>query len=284
MSPPVPPGRPAATRRVRRHGPLVAAAVALVAFVVPAVSSLAREAVAQAGVFREDRLAGLQWTFVRVKYTPTTGDLAMRTRFGFWDDPWAIDAPAAEQNLSRRVQTATAIEVGEPLVMALDDPRLWQYPWLYLVEPSNAVLSDDEAATLREFLLRGGTLTLDDFHGSFEWDLTVRQLAKVFPEREVVDLPPSHPIYSSFYTLDRYPQVPGLGSFFNGRTWEKGGFTARLRAILDDAGRPMVLINWNTDMGDGWEWSNAEDYPGYLKWTTVAYQMMINEIVYTLTH
>jgi hypothetical protein len=168
--------------------------------------------------------------------------------------------------------------------MALDDPRLWQYPWLYLVEPSNAVLSDDEAATLREFLLRGGTLTLDDFHGSFEWDLTVRQLAKVFPEREVVDLPPSHPIYSSFYTLDRYPQVPGLGSFFNGRTWEKGGFTARLRAILDDAGRPMVLINWNTDMGDGWEWSNAEDYPGYLKWTTVAYQMMINEIVYTLTH
>lgn len=281
MSPPVP---PAAMRRVRRHGPLVAATVALVAFVVPAVSSLAREAVAQAGVFREDRLAGLQWTFVRVKYTPTTGDLAMRTRFGFWDDPWAIDAPAAEQNLSRRVQTATAIEVGEPLVMALDDPRLWQYPWLYLVEPSNAVLSDDEAATLREFLLRGGTLTLDDFHGSFEWDLTVRQLAKVFPEREVVDLPPSHPIYSSFYTLDRYPQVPGLGSFFNGRTWEKGGFTARLRAILDDAGRPMVLINWNTDMGDGWEWSNAEDYPGYLKWTTVAYQMMINEIVYTLTH
>ena len=66
------------------------------------VSSLAREAVAQAGVFREERLAGLQWTFVRVKYTPTTGDLAMRTRFGFWDDPWAIDAPAAEQNLSRR--------------------------------------------------------------------------------------------------------------------------------------------------------------------------------------
>jgi len=282
MTAPVSRDRPA--RRLRRHGPIVAAAVALAAVVVPAVSSLVREAVAQAGVFKEDRLAGLQWTFVRVKYTPTTGDLAMRTRFGFWDDPWAIDAPAAEQNLSRRVQTATAIEVGEPLVMSLDDPRLWQYPWLYLVEPSNAVLSDQEAATLREFLLRGGTLTLDDFHGSFEWDLTVRQLAKVFPDREIVDLPPSHPIFSCFYTLDRYPQVPGLGSFFNGRTWEKGGFTARLRAILDDAGRPMVLINWNTDMGDGWEWSNAEDYPGYLKWTSVAYQMMINEVVYTLTH
>jgi hypothetical protein len=277
MSAAMPRGRATPSRRVRRHGPLMAAAVALVAFVVPAVSSLVRDAVAQAGVFKEDKLAGLQWTFVRVKYTPTTGDLAMRTRFGFWDDPWAIDAPAAEQNLSRRVQTATAIEVGEPLVMALDDPRLWQYPWLYLVEPSNLV-------TLREFLLRGGTLTLDDFHGSFEWELTVRQMARIFPDREIVDLPPTHPIFTCFYQLDRYPQVPGLGSFFNGRTWEKGGFTARLRAILDDSGRPMVLINWNTDMGDGWEWSNAEDYPGYLKWTAVAYQMMINEVVYTLTH
>ena len=65
-----------------------------------------------------------------------------------------------------------------------------------------------------------------------------------------------------FYNLDAYPQVPGLGSFFAGRTWEKGGFTAKLRAVLDDSDRPMVLINWNTDMGDGVEWSNAEDYPG----------------------
>ncbi|MGE0815588.1 MAG: DUF4159 domain-containing protein [Vicinamibacterales bacterium] len=257
---------------------------ALLVLVVPAVSSLARGAAAQPGVFKEERFAGLQWTFVRVKYTPTTGDLAMRTRFGFWDDPWAIDGPAADQNLSRRVQTATAIEVGEPLAMALDDPRLWQYPWLYLVEPSNVVMSDAEAATLREFLLRGGTLTLDDFHGSFEWELTTRWLGKVFPDREVVEIAPPHPIYTSFYQLDRYPQVPGVGSFLNGRTWEKGGYTAHLRGILDDTGRPMVLINWNTDMGDGWEWSNADEYPGYLKWTSVAYQMMINEIVYTLTH
>ena len=271
-------------RRVLRQAPFVVAVVGLITFVAPALSLLVKEAAAQSGVFKEDRFAGLQWTFVRVKYTPTQGDLAMRTRFGFWDDPWAIDAPAAEQNLSRRVQTATSIVVGEPLVMALDDPRLFQYPWLYLVEPSNAIFSDDEAATLREFLLRGGTLTLDDFHGSFEWDLTVRLLAKVFPDREFVDLSPPHPIFSTFYQFERYPQVPGLGSFFNGRTWEKGGYTARLRAILDDTGRPMVLANWNTDMGDGWEWSNAEEYPGYLKWTTVAYQMMINEVVYTLTH
>lgn len=273
-------------RALAAHGPLGVALLGLLSLVVPAVTSLVRDAAAQAGVFKEDRFAGLQWTFVRVKYTPTYGDLAMRTRFGvgFWDDPWAIDAPAAEQNLSRRLQTTTSVEVGQPLVMSLDDPRLFQYPWLYLVEPSNVVLSDTEVSTLREFLLRGGTLTLDDFHGSFEWELTARWLAQVFPDREVVDLSPPHPIFTAFYDLERYPQVPGVGSFLNGRTWEKGGYTARLRAILDDTGRPMVLANWNTDMGDGWEWSNADEYPGYLKWTTVAYQMMINEIVYTLTH
>jgi len=57
-----------------------------------------------------------------------------------------------------------------------------------------------------------------------------------------------------------------------------------LRAVVDDQGRAMMLINFNTDMGDGWEWSNAADYPGYLRFTAEAYQMMINQIVYTLTH
>ena len=77
---------------------------------------------------------------------------------------------------------------------------------------------------------------------------------------------------------------PGIGSFLAGRTWEKGGSSPHLRTILDDAGRPMVFINWNTDMGDGWEWSNVEEYPGYLKYTSMAYRMAINEIVYSLTH
>jgi hypothetical protein len=109
-------------------------------------------------------------------------------------------------------------------------------------------------------------------------------LKLIFPDRDIVEIEPPHAIFTCFYQLDKYPQIPGLGSFFSGRTWEKGGFVAHLRAILDDSGRPMVLINWNTDMGDGVEWSNAEEYPGYVKWTAQAYQMMINEVIYTLTH
>lgn len=272
------------TRRL--PGVIVASALfALALLVVPRLASLVE---AQLPPANDERFAGLQWTFARIKYNSSTstqsGQQGARYRLSYWDEPWAIDAPAAEQNLSRRVRSVTAIEVNEPIVITLDDERLWQHPWIYIVEPSNLALSDTEATTLREFLLRGGTLMMDDFHGPYEWDLTVRQLKLVFPEREIVDIEPPHPIYTCFYKLDKYPQVPGLGSFFNGRTWEKGGFVAHLRAILDDTGRPMVLINWNTDMGDGVEWSNAEDYPGYLKFTAIAYQMMINEIVYSLTH
>ena len=248
---------------------------------------LAPTAGAQVAVPAEDRFAGLHWTFVRIKYhTWDEGDGAnSRSRgLNFWDDPWAIDGPAAEQNLSRRLRSVTSVDVGDPIVMTLDDERLWQHPWIYMVEPSNLMLLDSEVPILREFLLRGGTLTFDDFHGPYEWDLLVSQLKRVFPDRPIVEVSPPHPIYSCFYKIEKYPQIPGLGSFLSGRTWEKGGFVPHLRGIEDDTGRLMVLINWNTDMGDGVEWSNAEEYPGYMKWTSLAYQMLINEVIYTLTH
>jgi hypothetical protein len=272
-----------AVLRSRRRG-WAAALVAGVAAGLLVAPDLADRAGAQSGVFSDERFAGLQWTFVRVRYNTQPVEMRRGRGRGFWDEPWAIDAPAAEENLSRRVRSVTSIDVGDPVVLTLEDEKLWHYPWLYIVEPGNLWLSETEAAILREFLLRGGTLTFDDFHGPFEWEHTAREIRKVFPHREIVELTPPHPIYSSFYQIDRYPQIPGLGSFFNGRTWEKGGYTPHLRAVLDDSGRPMMLINFNTDMGDGWEWSNAADYPGYLQFTAQAYQMMINEIVYTLTH
>lgn len=255
---------------------LVAAVVLTLAPVLPPSLD------AQYSDMPDDRFAGLQWRFVRIKYHYTVEGTSISQ--DFYGEPWYIDAPAAEQNLSRRLRTATAIQVEDPIVLSLDDPRLFTYPWIYIVEPGNLALQDGEVAILREFLLRGGTLTMDDFHGPIEWDHMAAQMKRVFPDREIVEVPNDHPIYRCFYRLDGYVQVPGLGSFLSGRTWEKGGYVAHLRSILDDAGRPMVLINWNTDMGDGLEWSNAEEYPGYIKYTSLAYRMSINEIVYALTH
>jgi hypothetical protein len=235
----------------------------------------------------DNLFAGLQWRFVRIRYsTSTSTSRTVNERYSLdtFGEPWAIDGPAAEQNLTRRLRTTTAIDVADPIVLPLDDPQLWNYAWIYFVEPGNLHLTDKEVPILREFLLRGGTATFDDFHGPYEWDNLAKELKRVFPDRSIVEIAPPHPIYTCFYNIAAYPQVPGLGSFLAGRTWEKGGFVAHLRGILDDTGRPMVLINWNTDMGDGLEWSNAEQYPGYVTHSADAYRMMLNEIVYTLTH
>ena len=237
---------------------------------------------AQIGPRGDQRLAGLQWRFVRIRYH---FDIIQDTRQeDIIGEPWFIDGPAAEQNLTRRIKTATAIETDDPIVLALDSPDLFSYPWVYLVEPGTLRMTDTEVENLREFLLRGGTVTFDDFHGPIEWGNLAREMKRVFPDREIVDVPADHPVFSCFYTLTEYPQIPGLGSFEAGRTWEKGGYVPKLRTILDDDGRPMMFINWNTDMGDGWEWSNVEQFPDYIKYTALSYRMMINEIVYALTH
>ena len=260
-----------------------AAAAALLALLVAAPGNLAAQLPAGASGTGDTRFASLQWRFVRIKYHYDAAWL--RTQgLDVYGEPWGIDSPAAEQNLSRRVKTATAIAVEDPILMTLDDPTLFEHPWIYIVEPGALRLTDSDVSRLREFLLRGGTVTFDDFHGPYEWDNLERQMKRVFPDRQIIEVPKDHPVFSAFYKIDGYPQVPGIGSFLAGRTWEKGGFVPHLRTILDDAGRPMMFINWNTDMGDGWEWSNAVEYPQYLKHTAMAYRMAINEIVYSLTH
>ena len=268
------------TRRGVRALPLAAAAALLMWI---GGGTAAPDADAQVSPVPDSRFAGLTWTFARIRYDAITGP--PRGRFSTpEDESWYIDAPAAEQNLSRRLRTVTAIQVNEPVTLSLEDQNLWNYPWIYIVEPGTMRLRDGEVPILREFLLRGGTLTFDDFHGPVEWANMEREMKRVFPDRKIVELPSNHPIFNCFYQLDGFPQTPGLGSFLQGRSWEKGGFEARLRAINDDNGRAMVLINWNTDMGDGWEWSNAADYPGYVRFTAQAYRMQINEIIYSLTH
>ena len=258
------------------------ATIAVLLALFTLMPSLQHHVGAQLPAAADDRFAGLQWRFVRMKYHHKFE--SGRIQQDFYGEPWGIDAPAAEQNLSRRVKTATAIQVEDPILLTLDDKRLFEYPWIYFVEPSSMKMTDGDMVALREFFLRGGFAMMDDFHGQFEWDAFTREMKRLFPDREIVEIPKDHPVFSAFYRLDAFPQVAGLGSFLAGRSWEKGGVVPHLRTILDDAGRPMMFINFNTDMGDGWEWSNAQDYPGYIKYTALAYRMGINEIVYALTH
>src|SRR5688500_20382618 len=106
------------------------AGIALITAALLAVGpQIASFALAQISPAADERFAGLQWTFARVKYNSYAGDARTNLRVGYWEEPWAIDAPAAEQNLTRRIKTVTAIEVTEPVVVTLDDDKIWQYPW-----------------------------------------------------------------------------------------------------------------------------------------------------------
>ncbi|MEO7156692.1 MAG: DUF4159 domain-containing protein, partial [Vicinamibacterales bacterium] len=116
---------------------------------LPAVA-LAKEA--QVPVVDGSKFAGLKWTFARIKYGSFEDEGGSGSRLAYWDEPWAIDGPAAEQNLTRRIKSVTAIDVGEPIVLTLEDPKLWEHPWIYIVEPSNLELKDTEVPILREFL------------------------------------------------------------------------------------------------------------------------------------
>ena len=185
-----------------------------------------------AGRVSDAVLVGLEWTFARIRYSSPPDRLAEFRRI-YWSDPWAIDGPAAEQNLSRRMGRVTTIVVNEPVILELEDEALWDHPWIYFVEPANIEFTEAEVGILREFLLRGGTATLDDFHGPVEWDLVERQMARVFPDRRFVrSRPPDHPVYRLLLrpraSIHRSP-VSGRSSTVV--TWEKGGYESQLHAI-----------------------------------------------------
>lgn len=143
-------------------------------------------------------------------------------------------------------------------------------------------LSDTDTALLREYLLRGGFLMVDDFHGPSEWQLLELQMTRAFPDRPIVDLSDHAELFHVLYDLSERQQIPGIRALMRNRTWEKGGKTPHWRGIVDDHGRVMVAINFNQDIGDAWEHADDARYPAPL--TTQAYRMGVNYVVYAMTH
>ena len=155
---------------------------------------------------------------------------------------------------------------------------------MYGVEVGHWLLPADVAAQLREYLLRGGFFMCDDFHGDEEWSVFVRSMRRVFPDREIVDIPDDDPIFHTLYDLNERFQVPGAQFFETGKTYEKGesGKVPHWRAIRDDKGRIMVAICHNMDLGDAWEHSDEAEYQE--KWASLAYRIAMNYFIYDLTH
>jgi len=219
--------------------------------------------------------APAEFQFARMIYVDYAG--ARGFGRGWWQQDW----PEAEQHFMQNVQRLTRIHVGESVTLALTDDRLFDFPWLYATQTGYWDLSDEEVARLREYLLRGGFLMCDDFWGEQEMQVFAATMARVFPDRQIVELHGDEAVLHVVFSINEAIQIPGL------RHLRGFGRVADLApphwlGIYDDDGRLMVGINYNQDVGDSWEEANTPDYPEPM--TAQGYRFGINYIVYAMTH
>jgi hypothetical protein len=203
---------------------------------------------------------------------------------GFGGGSWSTDYPKSDRQfltVLRRLIDVDAYDDANPVPLA--DPGLRRFPFLYMLEVGYMRMTPEEVHGLRDYLLAGGFLMVDDFWGSAQWYNFQVEMEQVFPEYPIVELPADHPIFHMVYNIDEVVQVPNVtNARWGGPTYEQDGYVPHVRGIFDDKGRLMVVINWNTDLGDAWEWAEQPYYP--VRYSTYAFQVGVNTIVYALSH
>jgi hypothetical protein len=218
-----------------------------------------------------------QFRFARMKYPGGIPDYIKN---------WYTDYPNMDSNLTTLAHRLTIIDVGEPILVEPASADIFKYPLVYSVEPEQMVLGPEEVANLREYLARGGLWFADDFHGDEEFDAFVAQIHRVLPNAKIVELNTSHPLFHCFYNIDKIVQVTndGIAKCHECDQWENGpsGKIPKDFAVFDERGRISILMAWNTDLGDGLEWADDPDYPGY--YSAYAFRFVTNVIVYAMTH
>jgi hypothetical protein len=207
---------------------------------------------------------------------------------------WATDYPFAAINLTTRLSELTRTPVslrsnGDPnyWVVRLDQPTLFHCPVILASDVGTIGLTDEEATSLREYLLKGGFLWVDDFWGTRAWEQWSSQIHKALPEYRIVDVPPDHGLLNQMFRIKEVQQVTNINFWLRtgGRTDERGPDSphADFRMIADDRGRAMVVMTHNTDIGDSWE-REGEDREFFLRFSPNGYSLGINVMLYALTH
>ena len=219
-----------------------------------------------------------------------------RENFGGDGGGWSTDYPSADVNLSIRLSELTSTRVsrdtsGAPnnLIVRITDPELFNCPFVMMFEVGAAYFTDADAEALREYLLKGGFLWVDDFWGSYAWDSWVSQISKVLPPSEfaIQDIPSDHPLFRTQFEVPGVPQIPSINHWLRsgGGTSERGFDSAQVhgRAIFDEHGRIMVLMTHNTDIADSWE-REGEDPQYFYLFSVPGYALAINILLYAMTH
>lgn len=210
---------------------------------------------------------------------------------------WNTDYPDSDINFMTRFSELTLGAIsrdgdGSPnhVVVTLTDDALFNYPFIFMSDVGTAGFTELEADRLRDYLLRGGFLYVDDFWGDAAWDHWSHEMAKVLtPDRyPIVDVPLEDPVFRTFFTVRKVPQIPSIQFWRRSggsSTSERGAESAvaHFRGIFDDKGRLMVAMTHNTDIADGWE-REAEDDEFFYRFSTKAYPLGVNIAIYAMTH
>jgi Domain of unknown function (DUF4159) len=207
--------------------------------------------------------------------------------FGRGGGSWNRDYPKADRQMLVALKRLTRVDgrsTEQVVNLDTNDPsqEIENFPWIYAVMVQTWSFTDPEAKRLREYLLKGGFLMVDDFHGSQDWEDFMGGMRQVFPDRPIEDLDNKDEIFHVLYDLDDRFQVPGEQYIRSGRTYEKDGYVPKWRAIRDDKGRIMVAICFNMHLGDAWEWADDPNYPE--QFASMAFREGLNYIVYGMTH
>ena len=223
-----------------------------------------------------------EFTFVRTIYeSPMRG----YGRRGYGGGTWTTDYPEADNNfiVGLREWAGTNLKIApRPEALEILDDRIFDYPILYVVEPGFMELTTEQAARLREYIMRGGFIFLDDFWGEYEWQNVQEQFHKIVPEYEIKELSLTHPIFHSYLDVEEIVQVPNVYNAQRGITSEKGGVVPYYMGIENKNGRLVAFMARNSDLGDAWEWINDPAYP--VKYGLPAYKVGINVVIYAMSH
>jgi hypothetical protein len=241
----------------------------------------------QRQVFEEDETPTLpanasekaEWTFARLHYR--IGNEFGGGFRGF--QRWAADYPKADRQFVMGVRRLTRLH-ARPIeeVVDADSGEMFNWPWIYVEDGGWWTINESQAARMREYLLKGGFLMIDDSHGDYEWDNFMRGMNMILPDRPVEDLTDKDEIFHVVYDLDERFQIPGTRFIWGGRPYTSDSRIPKWRAIRDDNGRIMVAICHNSDVGDAWEWADSPKYPE--RDASLAYRIGINYIIYGMTH
>lgn len=205
-----------------------------------------------------------RFTFTRVRYTGS----------GRRGASWADGYPRTDRNMPMILDALTSMRVNieDTNVLDLEDPEIFRNPVLFLIEPGFWRMSDEGAANLRAYMLKGGFVIFDDFEGNL-WLNFEEQFRRALPEAEFVELDLSHPIYQSFFDVREiklpHPSdniVPAYYGVFEDN---------------DPSKRLMAIANYNSDVSEYWDYSGTGSLP--VDTTNDAYKLGVNYMIYGVT-